>query len=447
MNVIAEILFQRIPGMLFEPFAILGVFGLILAAILYWKRHSPLYWVIGLGILFMLSWRLGIQIISSRYASILIYPVVIATAYFCFQTEWLVKYIPKIPAKWCKYVPYLFVIGLGAASLGKALHYNPYGDRLLLISKLILKDAQGRSNPHILAANHDFFRLMYYSGLPSTPIPYSDLPEKQYLENIGNSLKNGTMEPADHIYFVLYASTKKKKGYYLQKFSDKLKPHFQYLGEFYHNRKKRYVTRVYRFNMKEYYKFQFSLTHKDTENKNGKTPVSRITFDGTHPAGSLFYKNTFDYFSKQDYRKSPKLKDVPIGWSIQGTPGYISDINTELGTIKDSNGINTFYLKSQDLITTYTEKMYPAKQWRFSMKVSGTVNTVFNLAVHCYNAKYGWCSFLHLPTAKITENNRIYEYSVNIPDDFYTPETKFIRPTICLQNGELFVHSIELYEQ
>ena len=46
MNEIAEILFQRIPGMLFEPFAIFGVFGLILAAILYWKRHSPLYWVI-----------------------------------------------------------------------------------------------------------------------------------------------------------------------------------------------------------------------------------------------------------------------------------------------------------------------------------------------------------------------------------------------------------------
>ena len=157
--------------------------------------------------------------------------------------------------------------------------------------------------------------------------------------------------------------------------------------------------------MNEYYKFQFSLPRKEAENKNGMTPVSRITFDKTHPAESLFYKNTFEHFSKSDNLCSPQLINFPFDWGIVGTPGYPDGANAELGTRQNADGQNIFYLKSKKLISAFTQPVYPAKQWRFSMKVSGTVNTVFNLAVHCYNAKYGWCSFLHLPTAKITENN------------------------------------------
>ena len=76
--------------MLFEPIAVAAVLGLVTAAVMYWKRHTPLYWLIGLSILFMIGWRLLIQIVTSRYSMILIIPAVIATGFFCFQTEWLV---------------------------------------------------------------------------------------------------------------------------------------------------------------------------------------------------------------------------------------------------------------------------------------------------------------------------------------------------------------------
>lgn len=447
MNEILKILFQSIPGMLYEPNAVGAVLGLFVAAVMYWKRHTPLYWWIGFSLIFMIGWRLGIQIISRRYASILIYPAVIATAYFCFQTELLVKYIPKFPVKWCKIVPYLFVIGLGIASIGQALHYNPYSDHILRTAKLIQNDAKGRSNPHILVIDQDCRRLSYYSGIPSIPILYSDLPEADYLKNIGKSLINNDLsEPADTVYLVLFESLKRKKGYYLQGIPEKLRKQIQYLGEFYHNRKKRRVTRVYRYDLNKF--FDFSLKPVIAAEKTSKTkPAHSFTFNKTYPEKHRYYQSVIDYFGKQVYQKCPKLKAFPIDWHIWGTPGYSHDINAELGVVKDSNGASVFRLKSQDLITTYTGKMYSAKNWKIIMKVSGRKNTVFNFATHSYNAKYGWCAFPLLPIAKLACDHVVYEYTCTIPDGFYTPETRFIRPTICLKKGELFVHSIELYEQ
>ena len=78
------------------------------------------------------------------------------------------------------------------------------------------------------------------------------------------------------------------------------------------------------------------------------------------------------------------------------------------------------------------------------MKVSGKKGTVFNLATHCYDAKLNNKGFPFFPASMLPEDNRIYEYAFTIPEGFYLPETKYIRPTIYLTNGELFVHSIEL---
>ena len=61
-----------------------------------------------------------------------------------------------------------------------------------------------------------------------------------------------------------------------------------------------------------------------------------------------------------------------------------------------------------------------------------------------YDAKLNNKGFPFFPASMLPEDNRIYEYAFTIPEGFYLPETKYIRPTIYLTNGELFVHSIEL---
>ena len=270
------------------------------------------------------------------------------------------------------------------------------------------------------------------------------MPEEEYLKNIAERLHKIVPVPATHIYIVLFESTKHPKGYYLQNISPDIKNHIHYLGEFYHNRKKRRVTRIYRYDYAEYFKCSFRPVSQSNSPAKSKAEI-HLTFDKIYPATHQYYKNVIEHFSKLPSLKVPVLQDFPIGWFVWGTSGYLPDANAELGTVKTSEGKNVFRLKADNYVTTYTSRMYPAKNWHVVMKVSGKKDTVFNFAAHCYNKKYGWCGFPYFPAARIPEDNRVYEYTCIIPAGFYTPETKFIRPAIYLTKGELFVHSIELY--
>ena len=132
-----KILFQSSPSILFEPIAAGGVLGLATAAVLFWRKKTAWYWSVALALLFMISWRVAIQIVSSRYASILVFPATIATAYFAFKMDWLAGFIPKFPEWLRKSLPYLTVIGIAIGGIGQLLHYNPYADRILKVARTI----------------------------------------------------------------------------------------------------------------------------------------------------------------------------------------------------------------------------------------------------------------------------------------------------------------------
>ena len=71
------VFFRLIPRILFEPVAVAAVLGIITALIYSWKKRNNLFWFVACSVVFMIGWRLVIHIISSRYASILIYPAII----------------------------------------------------------------------------------------------------------------------------------------------------------------------------------------------------------------------------------------------------------------------------------------------------------------------------------------------------------------------------------
>ena len=86
MSKIVEIFLKEIPQIIHEPIAITAVIGIVLAAVCYARRpFGKFYWLILCTLLYMFAWRLAIQIISSRYAEILLYPAVISAAYACFK--------------------------------------------------------------------------------------------------------------------------------------------------------------------------------------------------------------------------------------------------------------------------------------------------------------------------------------------------------------------------
>ena len=171
-----EVFFKLIPQILFEPIAVGALLGLFTALIFFWKKHGIFYWIVTVSIIFMLGWRLAIQIVSTRYASILIYPAVIFCVYFCFKLEDLCKLIPKFPERLRRMVPWLFLIGLSIASLVKTLHYNPYENYIRSNCSAAKQDAAQFARPLALADPREVRRYHYYSGVKTLEAPALDFP-------------------------------------------------------------------------------------------------------------------------------------------------------------------------------------------------------------------------------------------------------------------------------
>lgn len=240
-----EVFFKLIPQILFEPIAVGAVLGLFTALIFFWKKHGNFYWIVTVSIVFMLGWRLAIQIISTRYASILIYPAIIFCVYFCFKLEDLCKLIPKFPEKLRHIVPWLFIIGLAIASLVKTLHYNPYENYIRYNSAVAKQDAAKFAKPLALSDSRDTRRYHYYSGIKTFGIPALDFPSDTVNTAVIKSLLNHYSRQCDVLYFFIdeLSSNAPLTGAALG-----LPPeNWTLLSSQYHNRRKKKQLRLYRY--------------------------------------------------------------------------------------------------------------------------------------------------------------------------------------------------------
>ena len=124
MSAMFSVFFKDIPSIIFEPLAVIGVLGLIIALIIYRKERSVFYWTVIFALIFMIAWRVAIQIVSSRYAEILIFPATAAAAFFIFKLESLRKIFPALPEKFVRFLPCLCIAVLTIVSIGKNLKYD-----------------------------------------------------------------------------------------------------------------------------------------------------------------------------------------------------------------------------------------------------------------------------------------------------------------------------------
>lgn len=178
-------LFIEIPRLLFEPIAVGTVLGCFTALWIFHKQRGLFYWSITATICIMLIWRMAFysMMLSSRYASILIYPAIIFTVCFFFQLKrkkqrdnsqlsHLQNQIPKVyPA-----IPYFLVIGLAVACLIKILHYDPYESHTVKLCQTLSREIAGKN--YLIYAQQGRDRIAYYSGAPINNI--------QLLENETN---------------------------------------------------------------------------------------------------------------------------------------------------------------------------------------------------------------------------------------------------------------------
>lgn len=138
---------------LFEPFWIVGLWGIILVLFCFrevrqTKVFVPLFGCLAIGIL----WRLAIAIPSSRYASVLLYPAVIFTIVGIYGTR-----VPLFVAR-------IIFIVIAAICLGKNFRFNEYSQHLQLAGAAIRKDSAAYRSPIVLDFCEEHSRLRYYTS-------------------------------------------------------------------------------------------------------------------------------------------------------------------------------------------------------------------------------------------------------------------------------------------
>ncbi len=177
-----EILFEKIPSTLFEPFAICALLG----ALLTWPGRTSkrkYFWIAGaLTIGGMLLWRTGILIQSSRYASLLIIPAIVLTAYCCIlvkprllKFEWIAR------IRGIHLLPWLLAGGILLISIGKDFRFDADAKRYPDFGQAIRKNLRPGEKAYLMA-DSNYLRYAYYAGIsPQNCIRINDEDPPQKL--------------------------------------------------------------------------------------------------------------------------------------------------------------------------------------------------------------------------------------------------------------------------
>ena len=243
-----RVFLQAIPGILFEAIAVAAVLGLLLAAVLCAKRpFGKFYWLVAGMLIYMLIWRILIQIISSRYAEILLYPAVIASVYACFKVPELIEpFIKKyIPQKIWRFLPYALVGGLCIACFCKTVRLNPYNS-IGTTTKIIQQDyASSKADNVLIFSETRAVQYRYYSGLPTKQCPPLLLPDGTPDEKKIYALIRNHSRKMDVLYFANMEPADKEP---IQlKVKNSPDPAWKLIGQEYIDRRKKKMIRVYRY--------------------------------------------------------------------------------------------------------------------------------------------------------------------------------------------------------
>ena len=203
MKNVISIFFKDIPSIIFEPFAVIGVLGLITAMIIYRKERSVFYLTTFFALIFMIAWRVAIQIVSSRYAEILIFPATVAAAFFIFQLEHIRKIFPALPEKPVKLLPYLCVAVLIVVGIVKNLNYDrstPVIDTTRMVkAKMALESV-------VYSADRVYWQIEYYIGQKVHFIPY--IEEESNIDRCRKIIADASKKSFRSVYIFVPSSSR-----------------------------------------------------------------------------------------------------------------------------------------------------------------------------------------------------------------------------------------------
>lgn len=442
-----SIFFSRIPRCLFEPLAVCAVLGIILALWLCRKKQDRMFWLVSCSLFFMIFWRVGVEIVSGRYASILIYPTVILVSYFCFHLKELPG-MTKVPEKFQYFLPWCLLLIATGICIGKNLRFNRYENYLRQVIGVIREDARNYRTPLILTYREEHFRTRYYSLLDVIPMVENNifLSSNEMRKMIRRYSGYG-----DALYFLI---DEKQSVPPLTAESVGVAPErWKLLISYFQDNRKRKRFSAYRYlpppvsyqelNGEEVEKFATAYEKFRIPNGNfelllpPESPETSIIKSRLR-LRKLFREAGASFFERKEW-------DLPDMWSMYWTgafkPAHDAKAELELSSVA-LVGKYSLRLKGNLPIIIYNDCLFPKKEYELRFLIRGRKKSQFGIFFHIYDDQERYIKYNDRFYFRLL-SDQVCAYRVRLSATDFETGTRF-RICMALHTGEIFLDEISL---
>lgn len=422
--------FVKFSRILYEPLAVTVLVAIVLAFYLNWRKWDRLFLIIAGSIAFMIAWRMGIGILSARYASILIYPTVILVAYLFYRVTELfpkIPYLCRIPEKYYPWISRALLAGMLVPCIIKDLRFNHYADFILQSCRIIKADTANYQYPVILDLAGETRRLEYYSGVESQTAHGSAVPKD--IEKAVGAYR--------FLHDVIYVVVNERPGEGIALDGD---GKWELISSKFKNNRKRLKFNVYRYAPSPGDKLR---------RQAGPEPRSAPEFpvsNGDFEKGSLIPPDNL-YIRRFRNKGIPFFREAcflfPDDWSLVGAPGFEEDCDGEVELSANAiAGTYSLRMSADTRISIGHADIHRAQSAQLECLVRGAPGSIFAVAVDAYNPDGGFLGFKIIKKFRIF-SGEVYQYRMPVIPEDASYFDQF-RLYFVLESGEIYLDNISL---
>lgn len=419
--------FSRLGTILFEPLAVTAGLGLLVLAVeLYRTGHRREFWFGIAGLLFLIGWRSVVEIQSSRYASLLIFPGLLMIAAFCYWR--------RFPLCFSRGV----LTGLVIVAVVKDLRFNRYDDFIPFCSRMIQADATQYHAPLVLDFCGEGARLKHYTRMNVIPelgsgssvvdlsVIRDELPLFRY--------------SGDAVYVVCNRRAGQEKIEAQEVGCSKTS--WKLIASRFRNNRRKLAVCVYRY-LPPGFSALPKLFSAESPIVDGLVPNGNFEIEALKETPHM--QKTLDFLQRKGLKffESPGVR-LPAEWSLHDTGGYetASAAQVELCDKEPLSGSLSLRLFSRQLIAVRNLQFYPSGNWRLKFLVRGKPGTLFNISLHLYDAANRWKELRLLQKYKLSSDFPA-QYELPVTMENFMP---FPKARLCfqLQFGELWLDDVSI---
>lgn len=345
---------------LFYPVFIGAIIGIVCFLYDYRNNYFLIFSTIG-TLLILISWRIIINIVSSRYAIILIWPAMFFTAY-CLCS--LYKKTYSLPHKQRHFIKSLIiVIGcvIFATLLGKTFHLNPYRTVLQDAGNIIAQDCPERTTGLLLDYSNDASRLSFFSD-KEVFLAYPEIKLSTFDIDI---------LPFENTNTTAYIICEFESETEQQQVARMLPPRAELLFKSYRNKKKKKYITVWKLPPQ----FYTPVTEYVQENNIFRnSSLHQYQPLDIHDQRIIELQQRGHYFSNI----------LPENWNMLATRGWRNGAQGKFVYNNIDQNSPFFDLSSQERVILYSQDLYPAGNYKFSFKAKLMPGTLLAISLITY---------------------------------------------------------------